>query len=381
MTAGAATDAAASALSGQADDPAGYVRAILNILGDFAEEKTRLQDTQRAILNIIEDAAAEKRGLDAAQKATLNILEDFSDERTRTAGVQRAVLNILEDFAGEKERLETTQKAVLNILEDFDAERNKAERANRGMSRELAERKQAEAALRQAIAAADAANRDLEAFSYSVAHDLRAPLRSIDGFSQALLEDCAGKLDEEGKTYLQNVRESAQQMAQLIDDLLGLSRVSRAELRRSRVDLADIARTVLKRLQRDHPDRAVEAVVAAEAADAGDERLLAIALENLLGNAWKFTGNRPRARIEFGQQRQTGHPVYFVRDNGAGFDMAYAQKLFGVFQRLHSASEFEGTGIGLATVQRIIHRHGGRVWGEGEVGRGATFFFTIGERT
>ena len=227
----------------------------------------------------------------------------------------------------------------------------------------------------------ETANRELEAFSYSVAHDLRAPLRSIDGFSQALLEDCADKLDEEGKAYLGNVRESAQQMAQLIDDLLGLSRLSRAELSRSRIDLTDIARAVVARLQRDHPDRMVEFVVPEGVAAVGDERLLGIVLENLLGNAWKFTSKRSQARIEFGQRCEDGHSVYFIRDNGDGFDMAYVRKLFGVFQRLHSASEFEGTGIGLATVQRIIHRHGGRVWAEGEVDRGATFYFTLEEGT
>ena len=226
---------------------------------------------------------------------------------------------------------------------------------------------------------AEAANRELEAFSYSVAHDLRAPLRSIDGFSPALLEDCADKLDEEGKVYLGYVRESAQQMAQLIDDLLSLSRVTRAELRRSPIDLAAIARTVLAHLQRNQPDRTVELVIAEEMPAVGDPDLLRIVLENLLGNAWKFTGKCSRARIEFGQMAQAGGAVYFVRDNGAGFDMAYADKLFGVFQRLHSASEFEGTGIGLSIVQRIIRRHGGRVWAEGEVGRGATFYFTLAE--
>ncbi len=363
-----------------AADPADTTKAILNILSDFSEEKERLQGTQRAFLNILEDSSAERQRLEAAQKAALNILEDFSDERAKLAEGQGAVLNILEDFSAEKVRLEAMQKAVLNILEDIDTEKSKVERINSEMAREIAERKQAEEALRQAKAGADAANRELEAFSYSVAHDLRAPLRSIDGFSQALLEDCAGKIDDEGKVFLNNVRESAQQMAQLIDDLLGLSRVSRAELRQTRLDLAKIARTVLARLQRDYPDRRVELVIPDKVAAVGDERLLGVVLENLLGNAWKFTSKRERACIEFGQRVETDRVVYFVRDNGAGFNMAYSQKLFGVFQRLHSANEFEGTGIGLATVQRIIHRHGGRVWTDAAVGRGATFFFTLEER-
>jgi light-regulated signal transduction histidine kinase (bacteriophytochrome) len=230
----------------------------------------------------------------------------------------------------------------------------------------------------QALAEAETANRELEAFSYSVAHDLRAPLQSIGGFSQLLHEDYADKLDEEGRTYLRHVRESAQRMAQLIDDLLTLSRVARAALRRDAVDLSSLARDVLSRLRRGDPDRRVEAVVQDGLVSVGDPGLLAIVLENLLGNAWKFTGKRQVARIEF--RAQANQPVvYFVRDNGAGFDMAYAPKLFGVFERLHSAHEFEGTGIGLATVQRIVHRHGGRVWAEGEVDCGATVYFTLGE--
>jgi light-regulated signal transduction histidine kinase (bacteriophytochrome) len=368
-------------MGGTATDPTSYTRAVLNILADFSEEKTRLADVQRAMSNILEDSGAEKQRLGDAQKATLNILEDFSDERASLAGVQRAVLNILDDSAGEKARLEATQKAVLNILDDFDAEKNKVEQANREMTREIAERKQAEVALRHAKAAADAANRELEAFSYSVAHDLRAPLRSIDGFSQALLEDCADQIDEVGKTYLGRVRQSAQQMGQLIDDLLALSRVSRSEIHRQRVDLASIARTVLKRLGEGQPDRALDTIIPDEAVAIGDARLLGIALENLLGNAWKFTSRRVGARIEFGHRLEPERSVYFVRDNGAGFDMTYAHKLFGVFQRLHSASEFEGTGIGLVTVQRIIHRHGGQVWADGVVDRGATFYFTLDEGT
>lgn len=374
-------DVAARAGPDGAADPGSYVKAILNILGDFSDEKARLADVQRAILNILEDSGAEELRLEAAQKATLNILADFSDEKARLADVQTAILNIMEDSAGEKARLESTQKAILNILEDFEAEKNKVEQFNREMAREIAERKHAEEALQHAKAATDAANRELEAFSYSVAHDLRAPLRSIDGFSQALLEDCADQINGEGKTYLGHVRESAQQMAQLIDDLLTLSRVSRSEILRSRVDLASIAREVATRLQREQPHRAVELVIPADVLAVGDPRLLGVVLENLLGNAWKFTSKRTQARVEFGHRTEPGRSAYFVRDNGAGFDMAYAEKLFGVFQRLHSASEFEGTGIGLATVQRIIQRHGGRVWAEGEVDRGATFYFTLEEVT
>jgi two-component system, NtrC family, sensor kinase len=226
----------------------------------------------------------------------------------------------------------------------------------------------------------EAKNEELESFSYSVAHDLRAPLRSIDGFGLILLEDYADKLDDEGKQYLNYVRESAQQMARLIDDLLALSRVARGEFRRAPIDLSAIVRSVGTRLAQSTAGRRVELVVADELLADGDCGLLTIAFENLLGNAWKFTSTSARARIEVGvcdDDRRT----YFVRDNGAGFDMAYASKLFGMFQRLHSAAEFEGTGIGLATVQRVVRRHGGRIWAEGAVGRGATFFFTLDSGT
>lgn len=223
----------------------------------------------------------------------------------------------------------------------------------------------------------EAANKELEAFSYSVSHDLRAPLRGIDGFSQALLEDYEEKLDARGKDYLQRVRAASQRMAQLIDDMLGLSRASRGEMRREMVDLTAISKSIAAHLQEGDMGRRVEVVIAEGLCATGDPRLLQVVLENLIGNAWKFTGKQPSARIEVGQNGNNGRSVYFVRDNGAGFDMTYAEKLFGPFQRLHSAAEFKGTGIGLATVQRIIRRHGGEVWAEGKVGQGAVFCFTM----
>lgn len=219
-------------------------------------------------------------------------------------------------------------------------------------------------------------NEELESFSYSVAHDLRAPLRGIDGFSLALLEDCGDQLDDDGRKYLQYVRDSAQQMARLIDDLLALSRVTRGELNRGETHVSSLARSIVSRLQRENPDRKVDVVVADGIVADCDDRLLTIVLENLIGNAWKFTSKRHDARIEVGMMDDDPR-TYFVRDNGAGFDMSYASKLFGVFQRLHSATDFEGTGIGLATVQRIIRRHGGRIWAQGQVGHGAAFYFTL----
>ncbi|HEY4688477.1 MAG TPA: cache domain-containing protein [Anaerolineae bacterium] len=223
----------------------------------------------------------------------------------------------------------------------------------------------------------EAANQELEAFSYSVSHDLRAPLRSIDGFSQALLEDHADRLNAEAQDHLRRIRAAAQHMAQLIDDLLTLSRLTRIEMRREAVDLSALARSIVAELQAADPTRAIEVVITDGLVVQGDARLLRVMLENLLGNAWKFTGKQPQARLEFGVTAQDGETVYFVRDNGAGFDMAYAGKLFGAFQRLHHLDEFPGTGIGLATVRRVIYRHGGRVWAEGAPEQGATFFFTL----
>jgi len=238
-------------------------------------------------------------------------------------------------------------------------------------------RREAEQAIQRLNVDLQAVNKELEAFSYSVSHDLRAPLRSIDGFSQALLEDYTGHLDGEGQDYLRRVRAATQRMAQLIDDLLALSRVTRAEMHRDDVNLTAMAQDVADELRKTEPGREAEFIIAPGLRASGDRRLLRVALVNILGNAWKFTSTHPRACIEFGTTEQEGTKAYFVRDDGAGFDMAYVGKLFGAFQRLHGADEFKGTGIGLATVQRIIHRHGGRVWAEGAVGQGATFYFTL----
>ncbi len=241
-------------------------------------------------------------------------------------------------------------------------------------TRELEDRNEA---LRRNAAELLAANTELDAFAYSVSHDLRAPLRSIDGFSQVLLEDYASRLDEAGRDSLQRVRGASQRMAVLIDDLLKLARVTRAEMRTEPVDLSAMARDIVTQLRQTAPERPVEFAIAPGLNVQGDSRLLRVVLDNLLRNSWKYTGNRPQARIEFAAVRENGERVFMVRDNGAGFDMKYADKLFGVFQRLHSSSEFEGTGVGLATVRRIITRHGGRIWAEGKVDRGATFYFTL----
>ena len=232
-------------------------------------------------------------------------------------------------------------------------------------------------ALSQANASLEIANKELESFSYSVSHDLRTPLRSIDGFSLALLEDFGSLLPAEGQDYLQRVRTAAQHMAELIDDLLNLSRVTRATVEPISVNLSTIADNIMQDLRRQQPQREATISIAPDLIVHGDSRLLKIALENLLNNAWKFTSKQTTTMIEFNEMKQNGQRVFFIRDNGVGFDMTYANKLFGAFQRLHSTQDFPGTGVGLATVQRIFLKHGGRIWAESDVGQGATFYFTL----
>lgn len=221
-------------------------------------------------------------------------------------------------------------------------------------------------------------NQELEAFSYTVSHHLKSPLRNIEGFSQALLEDSFDRLDEQGRKQVERIREAAARMRQLIEDLLSLARLSKGGLRPIRVDLTSVAHQIIERLQAAEPNRKVEVAIEGGVFANGDPNLLGVVLENLLGNAWKFTSKRELAKIEFGRTQYRGLTAYFVRDNGAGFDLTNAKKLFVPFQRLHSSSEFEGTGIGLATVERIVHRHGGEVWAMGEVNRGATVYFSLG---
>jgi PAS domain S-box-containing protein len=256
------------------------------------------------------------------------------------------------------------------VVRDITASK-RAQQEVASLNRELEER------VRRRTAELSAANEELEAFSYSVSHDLRAPLRALDGFSRALVEDHGDRLDGQALDFLDRIQVNSKRMAELIDDILALSRVSRRELRRDRVDLAEIARDVWSQLQAVEPGRHVRWTAPERLATSGDPHLLRLVLENLIGNAWKFTRGTTGAEIELGVVDEDGTPTYFVRGNGVGFDKDYVHKLFQPFQRLHRESEFEGNGIGLASVKRIVHRHGGRVRAEGAPGRGAVIWFSL----
>jgi signal transduction histidine kinase len=301
------------------------------------------------------------------------------------AGVAREVTE-KRNFSLRAEKL--SEDEVGRLGEAFNTMLAEIEHATHGLQVEVADRTRAEEEVRrlneeleqrvsERTAQLEYTNAELEAFCYSVSHDLRAPLRAIDGFSQALLEDFPQDVPEDARRYLMRIRSATQRMAQLIEDLLNLSRVSRGAIERREIDVSELAAQVAAELRGREPQRKVELAVREGMCAQADPRLLRAALENLIGNAWKFTAKKDDARIEVGAVRDGGATTFFVRDNGAGFDMAYADKLFGAFQRLHAASDYPGTGIGLATVQRIVSRHGGRIWADAQPGKGAAFYFRL----
>jgi signal transduction histidine kinase len=304
--------------------------------------------------------------------------------RHRTDDLNKANQQLEVEIHERKLAEETIRQARDNLEKRVQERTRKLAASNAELIREVAERKRAEDDIRnlnsqlvQRSAQLEASNKELEAFSYSVSHDLRAPLRGIDGFSQAVLEDYDEKLDESGRSYLHRVRAASQRMSQLIDAMLNLARLTRAEIHSKTFDMSAIVHGILEDLQKMEPEREVECVVANNLLATADPQLIRAVLENLLGNAWKFTRLQPNPRIEFGHGQYKGQAAYFVKDNGAGFDMTYVHKLFGTFQRLHAYTEFPGVGIGLATVHRIIQRHGGQIWAEGVVDEGAIFHFTL----
>jgi PAS domain S-box-containing protein len=314
---------------------------------------------------IILDSAVPLRESDGSISGAITINQDITERKQAEQDLlqsRKAALNMMTDAVEARDRAELLSKELQghkDHLEQMVAERT--------------------VELKRQSAQLESTNKELEAFSYSVSHDLRAPLRGIDGWSLALLEDYGSQLEGQAKTYLERVRSETQRMGQLIDDLLQLSRLTTSEMSTQRVDLSTIAATIFAQLQKEQPERQVEFVLQPGLNANGDARLLEVALTNLLGNAFKFTGKTPQARIQFGQTELEGQRAFFVGDNGVGFDMALAKKLFGAFQRLHKASDFTGTGVGLTTVQRIIHRHGGRIWAQAAVDQGATFYFTLEE--
>lgn len=319
---------------------------------------------QRVITQPLLEMARVARGVTERSDFSLRAAKASNDEVGLLAEAFNQMLAQTERGAAELRR--ANEQLQLEIDEHRRA-REEVVALNASLEQRVAQRTQQ----------LELANKELESFSYSVSHDLRTPLRAIEGFSAAFLRDNADRLDERGRDHLQRVRAATRRMGRLIDDLLNLARTMRTELRRKRVDLSQIAASVASEIAETRPEQKAVFEITPGLAAYADEQLMRAVLDNLLGNAAKFSSRKSDARVEFGWERQLGETVYFVRDNGVGFNMAYANKLFGAFQRLHASSEFEGTGVGLASAQRIIARHGGRIWAEGEPGRGATFYFTL----
>jgi two-component system sensor kinase len=363
------------------EEAAETYRAILNILEDFAEERLNVQLLQTATINLLEDMQDERNRVDQTQRATMNILEDFDEEKSMLKDLQLATMNLLEDVEEERHNFQLVQKATLNLLEDMNTEREKSEESKRALINILEDAEVERIKAEKSKALLEAANNELEAFSYSVSHDLRSPLRAISGFTDVLLDDWAPQLDDEGKRFLGLVQENAHKMGQLIDDLLAFSRLSRQTMTVAEIDMAELAQSVFEEVQANSPGRSIAFRIGTIPPARGDKALIRQVLVNLISNAVKFTRIRKKALIEFGFQSGGDQDAYYIRDNGVGFEMQYVGKLFGVFQRLHSETEFEGTGVGLALVSRIITRHGGTIRAEGHVDQGATFYFSLGTVT
>ena len=352
-------------------------RAILNILEDFSAERVRQGETQKAILNILDDFGDEKGRLEDTQRAVLNILDDSNEERSRQGAMHRALLNILEDFGGEKERLEATQRAILNILDDFEDEKRKVEVVNTELRREVAERAAAETALREKSDALARSNAELEQFAYVASHDLQEPLRMVSSYVQLFEKRYAEQVDGQAKKYIDYAVEGAKRMQALIGGLLEFSRVGRIDEPSARVDMGAALDQALLNLR-----SAIEESRAAVTRDplpvvTGNAGRLTQVFQNLVGNALKFrrSGEAPAVHLSAVPQRREW--LFEVRDNGIGIDPQYLERIFVIFQRLHTRAEYPGTGIGLSICKKVIERHGGRIWVESQPGVGSTFRFTL----
>jgi light-regulated signal transduction histidine kinase (bacteriophytochrome) len=354
-----------------------YNRAILNILEDFSAERERLGQTHTAVLNILDDFMEEKNRLVSTERAVVNILDDFSEEKSRLEQTQRAVLNILDDFSSEKALLEQTQKAVLNILDDFDDEKSKVEAANEQLLREASERRSAEEALKEKSLALTQSNADLEQFAYVASHDLQEPLRMVSSYVQLFAKRYEGNVDAQADKYIRYAVEGVIRMQALIDGLLEYSRVGRHAEQPGPVSAETALERALYNLRTVIEEAGATIDRAALPEVLSDDAQLAQVFQNLIGNALKFRRPDVAARIGVECARRGPYFVFSVADNGIGIDPRYAERIFAVFQRLHTRAEYPGTGIGLSICKKVVERSGGEIWLESAPGQGSTFHFTL----
>ena len=354
-----------------------YSRAILNIIEDFSAERDRLGDTQTAVLNILDDFMEERVRLENTERAVVNILDDFSGEKTRLEQTQRAALNILEDFSAEKTLLEQTQKAVLNILDDFDAEKSKVEAANQQLLAEVSERRSAEQALKDKSLALTRSNADLEQFAYVASHDLQEPLRMVSSYVQLLARRYEGQIDEQADKYVRYAVEGATRMQALIGGLLEYSRVARQTEEPVRVSAEAALERALYNLRAVAEETGTLVTRAALPDVLADPAQLAQVFQNLVSNAIKFRRPEAPSRIHVDCKRRGPDFQFSVADNGIGIEARYADRIFVIFQRLHTRNEYPGTGIGLAICKKVVERNGGQIWVESSPGTGSTFHFTL----
>jgi signal transduction histidine kinase len=352
-------------------------RAILNILEDFSGERVRQADTQKAILNILDDFGDEKQRLEDTQRAVLNILDDSNEERSRQGEMHRALLNILEDFGDEKRRLEDTQRAVLNILDDFEEEKRKVETANSELRREVSERSAAEHALREKTDALARSNAELEQFAYVASHDLQEPLRMVSSYVQLFEKRYANQVDAQAKKYIDYAVEGAKRMQALIGGLLEFSRVGRVDEPSGRVDMSAALEQALLNLRSSIEESRAVVTHGPLPVLTGNASRLAQVFQNLVGNAIKFHRTDEPPVVHVSALRKRREWLFAVRDNGIGIDPQYLDRIFVIFQRLHTRAEYPGTGIGLSICKKVIEHHGGRIWVESKPGAGTTFHFTV----